>query len=97
MDSTTIQNKLSKNIIEISLVYKNANASLKINNLNILTNYKSIFVVAGDLNSKHTSWYSCITNKAGRTITQNMEFINTYTVIASESSNYHSFNMIRHT
>lgn len=92
LNSTSINIKLENNIVQISTVYKGPDSVLKLNDLNVLTNYGDKFIIAGNLNAKYNTWYSNFQNKAGRTLFNHSEKSNTYSIEASETHTYYPFN-----
>lgn len=92
IDSTSISIKLVTDIVQISSVYKSPKAPLSISDLNLLTNQDVQFIVAGDLNAKHPSWNSRVTNTAGAALHKHMESSNSYTITAPDSPTHHSYN-----
>lgn len=93
IDSTTIIIKISYDPTRISSVYKSPKAQITNKDLDLLTNHGGLFLIAGDLNAKHTTWYCCKSNTAGRVIHRHMETSNTYIVYAPDSPTHFPFNI----
>lgn len=91
LDSTTIYTKLGNDIVQISAVYNSPGATLETRDLDLLTNHRGPFVIAGDLNAKHGNWHSILPNKAGKTLARHQESYNLYSVVASESPTHYPF------
>lgn len=91
LDSTTIHTKLGKDIVQISAVYNSPGATLETRDLDLLTNHRGPFVIAGDLNAKHGNWHSILPNRAGKTLAHHQESYNLYSVVASESPTHYPF------
>lgn len=68
IDSTSVVIRLGNQPLRITSVYKSHNIPLKNSDLNLLTNRKEAFLVAGDYNAKHTHWNSSKINTSGKTI-----------------------------
>jgi len=90
--STTIKFKLNNNIVQISAVYKSPRDKLQHQDLNVLTNHNGPFIIAGNLNAKHTVWNSRRTNTAGTILLHHMESTDLYA--APDSPTYYSFNAV---
>jgi len=65
LQSTSILIKISNKTTLISSVYKPPSSPLFISDLDLLINSAYNFIIAGDLNSKHSLWNSRKTNAAG--------------------------------
>ncbi|KAL4131085.1 hypothetical protein QTP88_008434 [Uroleucon formosanum] len=85
LDSTSINVKLGNEIAKITAVYKIPATTLKPSDLDALTKHSGPFIIGGDLNAKHTDWYSLHSNKSGKIIAQHAESANRYTIVASDS------------
>lgn len=92
LDSTTVQIKLDNDIVQITAAYKSPRDKLKRSDLNALTNHNGPFIIAGDLNAKHTVWNSRLINTAGTTALHHMEETNLYTITAPDTPTYYPHN-----
>lgn len=88
LDSTSIQIQLGDTPIQISAVYKSPSTTLLQTDLDALTEQEH-FLIAGDLNAKHSSWLCRKTNRDGRTLLQHMEISNKYTICAPDSPTHY--------
>lgn len=92
IDSTTITIKIKNISVRILSVYKSLNLPITNNDLDFLTSHGGLFVIAGDLNAKHSTLHCRFTNIAGRIIHRHMVASNTYTVCAPDSPTHFPFN-----
>lgn len=90
IESTSIQIKLNNNTAQITSVYKSPGTKLHQKDLDTLTKHNGPFLIAGDLNSKHPSWNSRLSNTSGRNLLKHSES-NNYIVIAPDSPTYYPF------
>ena len=66
--NTTIHIRLGNSEMRLVAVYKSPHISLQTSDLDSLLSSSSDTIIAGDLNSKNTSWNSLVTNPSGRTL-----------------------------
>lgn len=93
MESTSIRIKIGNFTTQISSVYKSLKNKLESSDLTSLTNHNYPFVVAGDLNPKHTTCYNSHNSTTGIALVQHMEITNTYGVIVSDSPTRYPYNI----
>lgn len=92
IDSTTITIKMGNDPIRISSFYKSPRTLITNNDLDILTNHGGFFLIAGDLNAKHTTWHCRTTNTACRIIHRHMVTSNNYIISAPDSPTHFHYN-----
>ena len=72
MDITAIAITLRSEETLIAALYIPPNATLRSTDLDCLTTLSPHFLIAGDLNAKHTYWHSRVINPKGRTLQAHM-------------------------
>lgn len=91
LDSTTAYIKLGNSITQILAVYKSLWKTLKSQYHDSLTNFNGLFLIAGNLNAKHSNWHCIFPKKAGKTLVQHEDSANRYSIIASEFPTHYPF------
>nr|CAD7196221.1 unnamed protein product [Timema douglasi] len=90
IESTSIVIPTGRKQIVFTAVYRSPAVPFTIEDLDKLTSRKD-FLIAGDINCKHTSWNSRVSNQAGRTLAAQAETKN-YTVLATNEPTYYPSN-----
>lgn len=73
LDSTSVKIQLGSAIAQVTAVYKTPGSTIKVHDLNALTNHDGPFIIAGDLKTKHSNWHSVLCNTAGRTLMRHQD------------------------
>lgn len=69
IENTTIQVNMGNEEVRLAVVYKKIPTILDTTDIEKILDSRLSTIIAGDLNTKHTTWNSSLNNPAGNTIT----------------------------
>ena len=96
LENTTIHIKTSHSELRLVAVYKRPNVPLQTSDLDSLLNTPAHTIIAGDLNSKHTSWFSQNPNSSGNCLSRYADSRTDISVIAPRSPTHYPNNPHHH-
>jgi len=90
--NTTVHINLGNSELRLVAVYKSPNTTLLTADLDTLLNTTTDTIIAGDLNSKHGSWNSLVSNSSGRILNNYLDNRQDTTVAAPTSPTHYPDN-----